>query len=52
MMDNVLDIARVARDLLSDPYAPQEGLEALKTHKTQASKRGRNSFSLNYAAQD
>jgi hypothetical protein len=32
MMDNVLDIARVGRYLLTDPYAPQEGIEALKTH--------------------
>jgi hypothetical protein len=32
MMDDVLDIARVGRYLLTDPYAPQEGLEALKLH--------------------
>ena len=30
MMDDVLDIARVGRYLLTDPYAPQEGIEALK----------------------
>jgi hypothetical protein len=32
MMDDVLDIARVGRYLLTDPYAPQEGIEALKAH--------------------
>jgi hypothetical protein len=32
MMDDVLDIARVGRYLLTDPYAPQEGIEALKLH--------------------
>jgi len=32
MMDDVLDIARVGRYLLTDPYAPQEGMEALKQH--------------------
>jgi hypothetical protein len=32
MMDDVLDIARVGRYLLTDPYAPQEGIEALKIH--------------------
>ena len=37
-MDDVLDIARVGRYLLTDPYAPQEGLEALKTHNTEGLK--------------
>ena len=32
MTDDVLDIARVGRDLLCDPYAPRDGLEALKCH--------------------
>jgi glycosyltransferase involved in cell wall biosynthesis len=31
-MDDVLDIARVGRYLLTDPYGPQEGLDALKAH--------------------
>jgi hypothetical protein len=34
MTDDVLDIARVGRYLLTDPYAPQEGLDALKSHNT------------------
>jgi len=34
MMDDVLDIARVGRHLLSDPYALQEGLDALKSHNS------------------
>jgi hypothetical protein len=38
MMDDVLDIARVGRYLLTDPYAPQEGLEALKAHNTEGLK--------------
>ena len=38
MMDDVLDIARVGRYLLTDPYAPQEGLEALKSHNTEGLK--------------
>jgi hypothetical protein len=33
-MDDVLDIARVGRYLLTDPHAPQEGLDALKSHNT------------------
>lgn len=37
-MDDVLDIARVGRYLLTDPYAPQEGLEALKSHNTEGLK--------------
>jgi len=32
MMDDVLDIARVGRYLLTDPYAPKEGFEALRDH--------------------
>jgi len=32
MMDDVLDIARVGRYLLTDPYAPKEGFEALHDH--------------------
>jgi hypothetical protein len=32
MTDDVLDIARVGRALLSDPYAPRDGLEALTSH--------------------
>jgi hypothetical protein len=35
MMDDVLDIARVGRYLLSDPYAPQEGLDALTSHNAE-----------------
>ncbi len=38
MMDDVLDIARVGRYLLTDPYAPQEGIEALKVHNTEGLK--------------
>ena len=38
MMDDVLDIARVGRYLLTDPYAPQEGMEALKSHNTEGLK--------------
>jgi hypothetical protein len=37
-MDDVLDIARVGRYLLTDPYAPQEGMEALKSHNTEGLK--------------
>jgi hypothetical protein len=37
-MDDVLDIARVGRYLLTDPYAPQEGLDALKSHNTEGLK--------------
>jgi hypothetical protein len=35
MMDDVLDIARVGRYLLSDPYAQREGLDALKSHNSE-----------------
>jgi hypothetical protein len=35
MMDDVLDIARVGRYLLADPYAQQEGLDALKSHNSE-----------------
>lgn len=31
-IDNVLDIARVGRQLLSDPHAPEEGFAALQAH--------------------
>jgi hypothetical protein len=34
-MDDVLDIARVGRYLLTDPHAPQDGLDALKSHNTE-----------------
>jgi hypothetical protein len=34
MTDDVLDIARVGRDLLADPYAARDGLEALNSHNT------------------
>jgi len=34
MMDDVLDIARVGRYLLTDPCAPREGFEALTEHNT------------------
>lgn len=34
MTDDVLDIARIGRHLLADPYAPQEGLDALIFHNT------------------
>ena len=37
-MDDVLDIARVGRYLLTDSYAPQEGLEALQTHNAEGVK--------------
>ncbi|HUA20686.1 MAG TPA: hypothetical protein VMB25_18185 [Bryobacteraceae bacterium] len=38
MMDDVLDIARVGRYLLTDPYAPQDGLDALKSHNAEGLK--------------
>src|ERR1700683_2719991 len=38
MMDDVLDIARVGRSLLADPYAQQEGLNALKSHNSEGLK--------------
>jgi hypothetical protein len=34
MMDDVLDVARVGRYLLSDPHAPQDGLAVLKSHNS------------------
>jgi hypothetical protein len=51
MMDNVLDIARVGRYLLSDPYGPQEGLEALKAHNTDGIKAWKEFLSVNYTTQ-
>jgi hypothetical protein len=45
-MDNVLDIARVGRYLLSDPYAPQEGIEALKIHNADGLKSWQSFLSL------
>ena len=48
MMDNVLDIARVGRYLLSDPYAPQEGFEALKNHNVDGIKSWKDFLSVNY----
>jgi hypothetical protein len=38
MMDDVLDIARVGRYLLTDPCAPREGFEALTDHNTEGIK--------------
>jgi hypothetical protein len=46
MMDDVLDIARVGRCLLSDPYAPQEGLEALTSHNTDGLRAWQSFLSL------
>jgi hypothetical protein len=34
MTDDVLDIARIGRHLLADPYAAQEGLDALIFHNS------------------
>jgi hypothetical protein len=34
MTDDVLDVARVGRSLIADPYAPRDGLNALTTHNT------------------
>jgi hypothetical protein len=42
MMDDVLDIARVGRYLLTDPYGPQEGLAALKSHNADGLKAWRS----------
>ncbi|HTS48966.1 MAG TPA: hypothetical protein VMH05_13540 [Bryobacteraceae bacterium] len=50
MMDNVLDIARVGRYLLTDPYAPQEGREALKEHNSDGIKAWKEFLSVNYSA--
>src|SRR5580704_11676901 len=35
MTDDVLDMARVGRYLLTDPHAPQDGLDALVSHNTE-----------------
>ena len=45
-MDDVLDIARVGRYLLTDPYAPQEGLDALKSHNTEGLKAWQTFISI------
>jgi hypothetical protein len=46
MMDDVLDIARVGRYLLTDPHAPQDGLEALTSHNTEGLRAWQSFLSL------
>jgi hypothetical protein len=48
MMDDVLDIARVGRNLLTDPHAPQEGLEALRAHNAEGLRAWKDFLAVNY----
>jgi hypothetical protein len=46
MMDDVLDIARIGRYLLSDPHASQDGLDALVSHNTEGLRAWQSFLSL------
>jgi hypothetical protein len=48
VMDDVADIARVGRYLLTDPYAPQNGIEALETHNSDGLKAWKTFLATNY----
>jgi hypothetical protein len=50
MMDDVLDIARVGRNLLTDPHAPQDGLEALRAHNTDGFRAWKDFLAVNYTS--
>ncbi len=46
MTDDVLDMARVGRYLLTDPHAPQDGLDALVSHNSEGLRAWQSFLSL------